>query len=132
MAQLTKYSVTVRKGKLEGEGAAPVYGGKLRFIGLPVNPDGTPALSSQSISFHGCFGGDAWFRVMDYNGQMVKISTRADANPAHIPNYLDAAPIMLPIRDPNLFDGLYFLIPVLERAESEDRTLDLYCEASIR
>ncbi len=130
MSQLTKYSVTVRKGKLEGDRATPVYGGKLRFIGLPVNSDGTPALSGQSISFHGCFGGDAWFRVMDYNGRVVKIATRAEANPAHIPNYLAAAPIMLPIQDPSLFEGINFLIPVLDRAEEEDKTLDLYCEST--
>ena len=128
MTQLTKFSVTIRKGKLEGESPAASYGGKLRYIALPTNEDGTTALLSQTIGFHGCLGGDAWFNVLDFNGQPVKISTRAAPNVAHIPNYLAQAPNMVPVKDPSQFEGIMFLIPVLDRAEEEDKTLDLYCE----
>jgi len=123
---LSKQSTTIEKGKTE---AAPIYtmGGKVRFIGLPCRPDGSVNLVSQWITFRGCFGGDAWFNVLDYTGKVLRVSTRVDQNLAHIANYLDAAKAMLPI-DGSQFQGVQFIIPVLERAEDENKALDFYWE----
>jgi hypothetical protein len=125
---LSKQSTTIEKGKTE---AGPIYtmGGKVRFIGLPCKPDGSVDLVSQWITFRGCFGGDVWFNVLDYSGKALRISTRVDQNIAHIPNYLDVGRAMLPI-DGRQFQGVQFIIPVLDRAEDSAKALDLYWEPS--
>jgi hypothetical protein len=123
--QLIKITTTIKKGELD---ARPVYteGKALKFIALPVDPLGKVALTSGSISFKGCFGNDPFFNVLDYTGKVVKISTRVDPSIPHIPNYLDAAPALLPIQDPGLFEGIQVLVPILDRAETEDRDIILY------
>jgi hypothetical protein len=123
--QFERQTTEVRKGQQDGR---PVYtGGKaLKFIALPVDPTGKVSLASGSISFKGAFGNDAFFNVLDYAGKSFRISTRVDPSIPHIPNYLDAAPVLLPIQNPSLFSGIQVLIPILELAEAEDKELVLY------
>jgi hypothetical protein len=125
--RLIKTSTVVVKGQQE---AKPVFTGgtAIRFIGLPVTPAGNVNLSSGFIWFKGCFKGDAWFYLLDYSGKLLQVSTQVARNVPHIPNYLDAAPSLLPIKDPGLFEGIQVVIPILNQIEDEDKSFDLYYE----
>jgi hypothetical protein len=124
---LSKTSTVVAKGKQEGK---PVFtgGAAIRFVGLPVGPDGAVNLASQSIIFKGCFGGDAWFYLLDYTGKFLQVSTQVTRNVPHIPGYLDAAPSLLPVKDPGLFEGIQVVIPILSQVEDGEKSLDIYFE----
>jgi hypothetical protein len=126
--EFSKITVMVQKGQSEG---GPVYtgGAKVRFVGLPVNPDGSIALNGSNLTFKGMFGNGSQFVVLDYNGAPFQISTRGQSV-AKIPSSLDAAPCLLPIRDGAIFEGIQAIIPVSNRPESEDRAIDIYFEAS--
>jgi hypothetical protein len=123
--QLERQSTVVKKGRPD---ANPVYtGGKaIKFIALPVDRSGKVSLASSWISFKGCLGNDAFFSVLDTTGKVLKISTRIDPSIPHIDNYLSAAPALLPILDPHLFEGIQVVVPILERAETEDKELIFY------
>jgi hypothetical protein len=123
--QLERQSTVVKKGKLD---ANPVYtGGRaVKFIALPVDQSGKVSLASSTISFKGCFGNDAFFNVLDSTGRILKVSTRIDPSVPHIDNYLSVAPALLPFQNPALFEGIQVLIPILERAETEDKEIILY------
>ncbi len=123
--ELTKQSTIVKKGRMDGN---PVYtGGRVvKFIALPVDPSGKVSLTSSTISFKGCFGGDAFFNVLDSTGRVLKVTTRVDPSAPHMDNYLDAAPILLPIQNPSLFEGIQVLIPILERVEAENKEIIFY------
>jgi hypothetical protein len=123
--QLERQSTTIKKGELDGK---PVFtGGKVvKYIALPVDPSGKVSLSSRLITFKGCFGGDPFFNLLDYSGEVLMISTRVNPSVPHIDNYQDAAPILLPIKNPDLFSGIQVIIPILDRAETEDKELILY------
>ncbi len=123
--QLIRQSTTIKKGELDAD---PVYteGRALKYIALPVDPTGKVSLASGSITFKGAFGNDPFFNVLDYTGKVLRISTRVDPSVPHIPNYLDAAPALVPVQNPSLFEGIMVLIPILDRAEMEDKQLILY------
>jgi hypothetical protein len=120
-----KQSTTIEKGMVDGK-PFHTMGGRIKFIGLPCKPDGSVNLVSQYLTFRGCLGGDSWFNILDYSGRVLRISTRVDANVAHIANYLDVSKAMLPI-DGSQFEGVQFIIPVLERNENEAKTLEFWC-----
>jgi hypothetical protein len=124
--RFTKLSTKILKGKSEG---SPVYtaGSKVRLLGLPVTPDGSIALSGKSLTFMGMFPSASQFTVLDYDGDPLKISVRG-VSIAHVDNYLDAAPVMLPVRNPELFEGITMIIPVSNVVEAEDRVIDIYIE----
>lgn len=126
--KLSKTSTLVAKGMLEGK---PVFtgGSAVRFVGLPTTPEGAVNLSSQYIVFKAGFGGDAWFYVLDYSGKVLQVSTRVAQNVPHIPSGLAAAPSLLPVREPGLFEGIQVLIPVLNQVEDEEKSIDIYFEA---
>jgi hypothetical protein len=122
---LVKQSTIVKKGRPD---ANPVYtGGKaIKFIALPVDQSGKVSLASSWISFKGCFGGDAFFSVLETSGKVLKISTRIDPSIPHIDNYLAPAPALMPILNPNLFMGIQVIVPILERPEAEDKEIIFY------
>jgi hypothetical protein len=126
--KFAKTTTVIGKNSQEGK---PVYtgGAKVRFIGLPVNMDGSSALNGTALTFRGMFEGAPMFQVLDYSGSPLQIATRG-VSVAHIDNYLDAAPILLPVKAPELFEGITVIIPVSNQIERDDRAIDIYFEPS--
>jgi len=123
----TKMSSKFAKGETTG---TPVFTGgrRVRFIGLPVTPEGKVVVNGY-IGFQGAFeSASAFFTVNDYNGAALQIQTKATQLVGHVPNSLGAHKAVLPIRTPELFEGIPMLIPVLLISQAEEITIDFYLE----
>ena len=59
------------------------------------------------------------FIILDYSGPPFQISTKG-VSVAKIPGYLDAAPAMIPIRNPEIFEGIATITPISNVIESEN------------
>lgn len=125
--KFAKQTSTIAKGQTEG---TPVYigGAGIRFLGLPVLPTGQVALNGTSLFFKGMFENSPQFQVLDYTGAPLTIPIKGVSMP-HIPSGMDAAPAMLPVQDWILFEGLAVIIPVVDRMQSEEKSIDIYFEA---
>lgn len=126
MSKFLKVSTTIPQGKSEGN-PIPCGGRQLRVIGVPVDEAGRVALEGSAISFLGCFDISPFFVVREPGGQPLQVKTMVSVpNPAHIPNFLPAEKVILPVANPSWFEGFVALIPVTDLVQSEDRTLDFY------
>lgn len=106
----------------------PFYtaGASIHFLILPTYPEtGIVSLEGTELTVEGSFDGSLWFSVNDFNGAPLRISTRVAQTVGHIPSGLDAAPAVLPIRQPELFTGIQMVAFRSNRIESEDRRIDI-------
>lgn len=125
-----KQTLVIPANKSEAASAAFSGGARLRFIGLPTNPDGTLAIQGKHMTFKGSMTGlDGWFSVLDYQGSPIAIPLVAAQDIRHVQNGLDASDAMLPINQRELFAGIQMLIPVVDRLQKEDRKITLFFEA---
>jgi hypothetical protein len=105
------------------EGAA-VYsnGAGVIFVGIPKGMVGN------SLTFLGSFDGFAFFPVLDYSGQPVRISTRIP-QPAPDPDvFSDASAAIFPIAQPALFRGMQMIRPVSSSLENSESSIEFYFE----
>lgn len=123
-----KQDMVIPKGEKEGR---PVYtkGSKIRFLGLPTNPNGSIALTGSVFGFEGSFDGKSFFTINDYRG--IPLSALPKAKQLVIPqNGLKPAPAILPIEQASLFEGIQMVRIVSNLAEAEDRTIEIYKESA--
>lgn len=117
------------KSKIEANSASGeaiyTYGAGILFVGIPKG------MISSQISFLGSFDGFAFFPILDYSGQPVKISTKIQ-QPAPNPGTLITAPLaILPIAQPALFRGILMIQPVSSSIENADASIEFYFEPQV-
>lgn len=125
--QLQKQTSVIPRNEKEGR---PIFtkGGRVRFLGLPVDSAGNVVLNTPQLSFQGSFDGSLWFTINDSAGRPVEVTTRAVQKVIHRDSGLAAAPANLPIGDSGLFEGIQMLRPVGNVAEKEERSIEFYFE----
>lgn len=119
----------IKKSEREGR---PLYtnGARVRGIGFPTDKAGRIILGAGTVSFEASIDGSHWFTMNDFSGAPVRLVVKAAQNVIPPAGSLATSPAFLPIRDPQLFEGMVMIRPILDRDAVEDVQLEIYQELS--
>jgi len=127
MKEFYRKESRIARGELVG---LPVHtrGAQIRCLGLPVLPNGQPALTGD-LGFEGSFDGTRWFTLNTFEGNRFTLTPRAlqQVIPA---NGLKPASAILPVQGSALFEGCQMIRPVISAALAVDVVIEFYQELS--
>ena len=124
--QFTQYKSTFEKAK--NEGSLVYIGGKrIRLIGFPVNADGSVSLKGKTLTFKGMLPNSDQFQVLDYDGTPLRF-TIPSAGFSKIPNFIHPSPVMLPVKNPELFEGVSAIIPMVDSVQVENIQIEIHTD----